>query len=159
MKMKRMLILLAGLLFAALFSCAAYAVGWLDRASETSPVYPQTAVCESGDMDGDGTLAPSDARIVLRLSVGLGNSDAFYGSADADGDGAVTPADARLVLRYAVGLDGYTPPRSDGGAYAVRLWSDRADILDNMERLLSLTVNEVTAEDVRNGAIPLWPLR
>ena len=163
MKRKLVLLLLTAALFAALLSCAAVAEGWTDRASESSPVYPLTAVCEPGDMDGDGALAPSDARIVLRLSVGLDKDSTFYGSADVDGDGAITPADARLVLRYAVGLDGYTPPRADDGAYAAGLWSfrsDQDDILCNyyMDRLLAQTVNEVTAEDVRNGAIPLWRL-
>ena len=158
MKRNLFFTLLAASLFAALFTCAAYAEGWQDRASESSPVYPPTAVCEPGDMDGDGALAPADARTVLRLSVGLERPDGYYSSGDVDGDGAVAPEDARLVLRYSVGLDGYTPPRADDGAYVVRLWSDRADIIDNMEGLLPLTVNETTAEDVRNGAIPLWRL-
>lgn len=59
-----------------------------------------------GDIDGDGSLTSSDARFVLRASVGLETlSDNLKKIADADGDGTVTASDARLVLRASVGLE------------------------------------------------------
>ncbi len=59
-----------------------------------------------GDIDGDGSLTSSDARFVLRASVGLETlSDNLKKIADADGDGTITASDARLVLRASVGLE------------------------------------------------------
>ena len=55
-----------------------------------------------GDIDGDGKISAADARLVLRMSVGLEN---IIRSADVDGDGKVSAADARLVLRVSVGLE------------------------------------------------------
>ncbi len=59
-----------------------------------------------GDLDGTPGLAPSDARAVLRISVGLDETteeNEFI--ADVDGNGEIAPADARLVLRASVGLE------------------------------------------------------
>ncbi len=59
----------------------------------------------NGDLDGDGQLTAGDARIALRIAVGLEQaSDALRRRADVDLDGGVTAADARLILRAAVGL-------------------------------------------------------
>ena len=61
-----------------------------------------------GDVDGDGALHASDARLALRRSVKLENylpgSTPFI-AADMDGDGAVSAGDARSVLRLSVGLE------------------------------------------------------
>ena len=60
-----------------------------------------------GDVDGDGSVTASDARLALRVSVGLetyGSADSVYQAADVDRDGTVTAADARIILRLAVGL-------------------------------------------------------
>ncbi len=61
-----------------------------------------------GDADGDGKVTSSDARLALRVAVGLEKCEkdtpAFL-AADADGDGVITSADARLILRAAVGLE------------------------------------------------------
>ena len=60
----------------------------------------------TGDMDTDGTVSASDARVVLRASVGLEKlNDTGKKLADADGDGTVSASDARLVLRASVGLE------------------------------------------------------
>ncbi len=60
----------------------------------------------TGDIDGDGTVTASDARLVLRASVGLESfSEAQNKLADADADSSITAADARLVLRASVGLE------------------------------------------------------
>ena len=59
----------------------------------------------NGDLDGDGNLTAADARIALRIAVGLEQaSAALRRRADVDLDGGVTAADARLILRAAVGL-------------------------------------------------------
>lgn len=60
----------------------------------------------NGDVDGDGTITPADARIILRRSarlITLTPEQEFL--ADIDGDGNITPADARIVLRISAGLD------------------------------------------------------
>lgn len=57
------------------------------------------------DVDGDGKIGSSDARLILRNAVGLAVfSDAQKNDADYDKDGAVTAEDARTALRTAVGL-------------------------------------------------------
>lgn len=60
----------------------------------------------SGDVDGDGTVSASDARLALRLSVGFddGLTEEQALIADFDEDGSVTAADARGILRLSVGL-------------------------------------------------------
>lgn len=59
-----------------------------------------------GDMDADGAITSSDARVVLRYGVGLeATSDILSAAADVDADGTVSASDARNVLRAAVGLD------------------------------------------------------
>lgn len=59
-----------------------------------------------GDVDGDGKISASDARIALRTSVGLDSlSDSKFKAADADKDNKITASDARLILRASVGLE------------------------------------------------------
>ena len=59
-----------------------------------------------GDVNMDGTLDPADARLALRIAIGLDSaSTARKKLADVDSDRDVTPADARLILRSAVGLE------------------------------------------------------
>ncbi len=63
-------------------------------------------VATVGDVDDDGTVSASDARLALRASVGLEKlNDAQKQAADADKDGAISAADARLILRASVGLE------------------------------------------------------
>ena len=61
-----------------------------------------------GDVNGDGSVEPEDARLALRASVRLENypkgSGAFL-AADADRNGEIGSDDARLILRAAVGLE------------------------------------------------------
>ncbi len=64
-----------------------------------------------GDVDVDGGVTAGDARIALRIAVGL--EDVVFGTprflaADVTKDGAVTAEDARLILRVAVGLETLT---------------------------------------------------
>jgi len=63
-----------------------------------------------GDADGDGELTAGDARIALRISVGLDNPEEVYLLATKVNDMiTVTAGDARLLLRASVGLEN---PRS-----------------------------------------------
>lgn len=67
-----------------------------------------------GDIDGDGAVTAADARIALRISVGLEIVEVFspsYMAADVDRSGLITAADARLILRAAVGLETLQPTR------------------------------------------------
>ncbi len=66
----------------------------------------QASTVRVGDANGDGEITAGDARIALRLSVGL--DKASYTAkiyADADADGEVTAGDARTLLRISVGLE------------------------------------------------------
>ena len=58
-----------------------------------------------GDVDGDGKVTSTDARLALQYSVGkIADSDlSDPAAADADGDGKITSTDARLILQYSVG--------------------------------------------------------
>jgi len=60
-----------------------------------------------GDADLDGVVSVSDARITLRIAIGLEKAEkgsVLYNLADMNADGYVTVSDARLVLRKAIGL-------------------------------------------------------
>ena len=63
-----------------------------------------------GDVDGSGEITPADARLALRISLGLMKdgsvdmTDDMVARADADGKDGVQPADARLILRKSLGL-------------------------------------------------------
>ena len=64
-----------------------------------------TVELTGGDVDGDGVVTPSDARLTLRASVMLERFNQFQLlSADTDGDGVITSGDARTILRRSVGL-------------------------------------------------------
>ena len=64
----------------------------------------------AGDVNSDGNVTAADARLALRISVGLENvSKETKLLADVDGNGTVTAADARLILRYSVGLENSFP--------------------------------------------------
>lgn len=59
-----------------------------------------------GDVDFDGSVTASDARLILRYAVNLEKfNEAQLLLADLDGIDGVTAADARLALRTAVGLE------------------------------------------------------
>ena len=59
-----------------------------------------------GDVDNDGQVSASDARLVLRAAVGLEmlTNDQFV-SADTDFDDKISASDARMILRASVGLE------------------------------------------------------
>lgn len=59
----------------------------------------------SGDADLDGIISSADARIMLRISVGIDSCDnSNINYLDLDRDGFVSAADARIVLRISIGL-------------------------------------------------------
>lgn len=59
----------------------------------------------SGDVDSDGRITAGDARIILRLSVGLDKIDEeIRKKADIDENGTIDAEDARLALRLSTGL-------------------------------------------------------
>ena len=59
----------------------------------------------NGDLNFDGRITAADARIALRLAVGLEPGDATVRArADVDCDNRISAADARAILRAAVGL-------------------------------------------------------
>ena len=58
----------------------------------------------AGDVDGNGKIDSTDARLVLQLAVGkIQQNTIIYAAADVDGNGKVDSTDARLILQYAVG--------------------------------------------------------
>ncbi len=61
-----------------------------------------------GDVDGDGKIGTADARMALRIAIGLEPTltpdTAAYMAADIDLDGNVGTGDARLILRRAIGI-------------------------------------------------------
>ena len=59
-----------------------------------------------GDVNGDGSVNSSDARLILQYTVELAVfSDRMLAAADVNGDSGVNSTDARIVLQQAVGID------------------------------------------------------
>ena len=80
-------------------------------ATETRAIPKKPAVTADniGDVDRDGKITASDARLALRAAVGLEIFDEETTDiADADRDEKITASDARLILRAAVGLEDRT---------------------------------------------------
>ena len=60
-------------------------------------------VAQLGDVDNNGKVDSTDARLVLQFAVEiLTPNDLDLSVADVNGDGNVNSADARLILQYAV---------------------------------------------------------
>ena len=85
------------------------------RGSEPDPKDPEQPADprqpgDAGDVDGDGKVTSTDARLTLQLAVEkIDREDLAYpAAADVDGDGKVTSTDARMILQYSVGkIDGF----------------------------------------------------
>lgn len=60
-----------------------------------------------GDVNFDGKVTAEDARVILRLSVGIDSS--LTENADLNCDGRIGADDARYALRISLGLPGDTP--------------------------------------------------
>ncbi len=57
----------------------------------------------TGDVDGNGKVDSTDARLVLQYAVGKVDTLAGIDVADVNGDNKIDSTDARLILQYAVG--------------------------------------------------------
>ena len=65
--------------------------------------YIVTGLPKLGDVDGDGKVTTTDARLILQYTVGsISSNDIDMTVADLDGDGDVDTTDARLALQKAV---------------------------------------------------------
>lgn len=63
-------------------------------------------VCKTGDVNDDGKVSATDARLALRASAGLDKlTDEQLISADANGDGKIMATDARAILRVSARID------------------------------------------------------
>ena len=91
------------------------------------------SVCASasalGDVDTDGRITSADARLALRVAVGLEpevlpGTDAFE-AADADFSGSVTAEDARSILRCAVALEDLAERLPESEALSKQALEDR----------------------------------
>lgn len=77
---------------------------YLEKMDETT-LYALT-IQRLGDVDADGKITTTDARLCLRAAVQLDElTSAQLDAADSDKKSGVTTADARKILRLAVGLD------------------------------------------------------
>lgn len=57
-----------------------------------------------GDVDGDGKITSTDARLTLQVYAGKISGDSLNtAAADVDGDNKITSTDARLILQYYAG--------------------------------------------------------
>ncbi|MBO5797125.1 MAG: dockerin type I repeat-containing protein, partial [Clostridia bacterium] len=57
-----------------------------------------------GDVDGDGSITSTDARLTLQFYAGkVTEKDLNVDAADVDGDGNITSTDARLILQKYAG--------------------------------------------------------
>jgi uncharacterized protein YkwD len=67
---------------------------------------PSTSTAETGDINNDGKISASDARLVLRAAAKLEhfNSEQTQ-AADVNGDNKITASDARKILRVSAKLD------------------------------------------------------
>ncbi|MBQ7639114.1 MAG: dockerin type I repeat-containing protein [Clostridia bacterium] len=76
--------------------------------TETIAKLPSGPSYKLGDVDKDGSVTASDARLALRQAVKLENfkaGSAEFLACDVDNDGNVTASDARIILRVAVKLE------------------------------------------------------
>lgn len=63
-------------------------------------------VSVTGDLDSDGKVTASDARLILRAAAGLEDyKDAYFVAADVDSDGKISAADARTTLRVSANIE------------------------------------------------------
>ncbi len=90
-------------LLIAAYGCAEEA----DRFGKVRDIFEYAfSLPTTGDIDGNGTIDASDARILLRAAVGLEKTTSVLKMrGDIDKDGELTSFDARTVLRAAVGLE------------------------------------------------------
>lgn len=77
-----------------------------DEEDDEESDHPDELVIGMGDVDGDGRVTASDARLILRAAAQLVTLTMEQEAlADVDNDGEVTALDARIVLRVAAELE------------------------------------------------------
>ena len=77
-----------------------------EAVSEDESEAADTISSSFGDVNGDGRLTASDARILLRCASQLQTADkSIIKNGDYDRDGKITASDARAALRVACGID------------------------------------------------------
>lgn len=90
------------------------------------------AVALSGDVNGDGKVDTTDARLVLQHAVGkslLKEEEQMI--ADVNGDGRVDTTDARLILQYAVGkIEAFPTPFEGEVDFRVLQYTSTLDYID-----------------------------
>lgn len=87
---------------------AAVLLCFILTAQSVFPVFAAEMNVLLGDADTNGDISAADARIALRLSVGLENSNPnIIKICDVDSNGKADAADARLILRASVGLENF----------------------------------------------------
>ena len=72
------------------------------------PALAEVVTNKVGDVNGDGEITASDARIALRISAGLEtleSANAVLDVIDINKDGEITASDARTILRKSAGLE------------------------------------------------------
>ena len=82
------------------------ACGTIIKPQEIIPVITEPVFILLGDVNNDGKITASDARLALRISARLDTADEYTGkAADMDGNEKITAADARKILRISAKLD------------------------------------------------------
>ena len=77
-----------------------------DEEEDEDSDHPDELVIGLGDVDGDGRVTASDARLILRAAAQLVTLTMEQeANADVDNDGVVTALDARIVLRVSAELE------------------------------------------------------
>ena len=70
----------------------------------TAKFEPATGTGLKGDVDGDGNITSTDARLTLQFYAGkIGEESLNTAVADVDSDVNITSTDARLILQYYAG--------------------------------------------------------
>ena len=90
------------------------------------------AVALSGDVNGDGKVDTTDARLVLQHAVGKIQLDEVEQEmTDVNGDGWVDTTDARLILQYAVGkIEAFPAPLEGEVDFRVLQYTSTLDYID-----------------------------
>jgi hypothetical protein len=68
-----------------------------------SEVSKDNKAIKLGDVNGDGVVDSTDARLVLQYALKKIDKLGVFNVADVNGDGRVDTTDADLILKYAVG--------------------------------------------------------
>lgn len=84
-----------------------------------------------GDIDGDGSVGTTDARLALQAAAGIKSiaDEKAFSRADINCDGAITIYDARQILRCAAGLVLLQPSGSFSGFDGGGIFNSEEDVI------------------------------